>query len=60
MGAQILQHIIDGILKAGAGFVGGFDPFGYHLADFKTVHTVRKGTMNFVGTHDFTPVNRWL
>jgi hypothetical protein len=40
--------------------MGGFDPFGYHLADFKAVHPVRKGTVDLVGTHDFTPVNRWM
>jgi hypothetical protein len=28
------------------------------LADFKAVHSMLKSTVNFVGTHDFTPVNR--
>jgi hypothetical protein len=40
--------------------MGGFDPFGYHLADFKAVQSVRKGTVNLVGSHDYTPVNRWM
>jgi hypothetical protein len=37
--------------------VGGLDPFGDQLADFKAVHSVRERTVNLVGTHDFTPVN---
>ncbi|HEY1255279.1 MAG TPA: hypothetical protein VGF01_10895 [Terracidiphilus sp.] len=57
VGTEVLQNIIDGIFKARTSLVGGFDPLGYHLADFKSVHAVREGTVNLVGTHDFTPVN---
>lgn len=55
--SQILQHIVDGILKASTGFVSGFNAFGNKLANFKSVHSLREGTMNLVGTHDGTPVN---
>ena len=60
MGAQVLQHIVDGIFKARAGLVGSFDPFGDQLADFKAVHSLRQRAVYLVGTHDFTPVNGYL
>jgi hypothetical protein len=40
--------------------VGGFNTFGNKLADFKTVDALCEGLMDFVGTHEETPVNRWL
>jgi hypothetical protein len=32
--------------------VGGFYAFGHELANFKTVHTLRKSAVYLVGTHN--------
>jgi len=51
VGAQVLQHVVNRIFKASAGFVGGFYALGDKLANFKTIHTLRKSAVNLVGTH---------
>jgi hypothetical protein len=55
-----LQYVVDRIFKPPAGLVRGLYPFGDKLADFKTIHSLRKCAVYLVGTHNFTPVDWWL
>jgi len=52
VGAQVLQHIVNRIFKAGAGLVGGLHALGDELAHFKAVDSLRKCAVYLVGTHD--------
>jgi hypothetical protein len=51
VGAQILQDIVNRIFKTCACLVGSFHALGHKLAHFKTVHSLRKCAVNFIGTH---------
>jgi len=60
VGAQVLQHIVDGIFKARAGFMGGSYAFGDQLADFKAVDSLRECAVNLVRAHYELQRPRWL
>jgi hypothetical protein len=49
---QVLQNVVDGILKARARFVRNSYALRNQSADFKAIHSLRKRAVNLIRTHD--------